>query len=249
MYTDAQQKAVLRWPLIGGLAMGILVVAPAIAAELCTCLAAQEHGRSGKWDGLMDVSLLVPAHATGRRSDDFDTTAIRWTVDTRALALSFGMPSSERVHFTDLTVNECSVVVNQHRVLVIRGQEKMDQTANAVWGDLPPARSSVTLSGSANSEAALCSLMANAMWSVSLGGDWTHLKIVAVSQDAKSFTFRYGSGGIRTARVDDVVTQDYGKVVSISHREVHIMDILPDGRGGWREEERIVPAGGMLPDR
>jgi hypothetical protein len=108
----------------------------------------------------------------------------------------------------------------------------------------PPDRKyAFDLSVSAPSEETLCSLMRNAIWSVSFNGDWTQLKVLSVSEDSRSFTFEYAPGQHRLGVLGDLVTRDHGKVVEISHQGIKFVELYGDSTHGWKEVERSVPAG------
>jgi type IV pilus assembly protein PilP len=49
-----------------------------------------------------------------------------------------------------------------------------------------------------------------------------------------------GSGGIHRVTVGDYLGRNYGRIVSITPLQVDVIEIVPDGKGGWVERPRTL---------
>ncbi len=50
-----------------------------------------------------------------------------------------------------------------------------------------------------------------------------------------------GTGGIHRVRAGNYVGRNHGRIVEISDVAVSVIEIVPDGRGGWVERPRTLP--------
>lgn len=51
---------------------------------------------------------------------------------------------------------------------------------------------------------------------------------------------RDNSGGVHRVRTGNYMGQNYGRVIGISEARVELIEIVPDGRGGWVERPRSL---------
>ena len=50
-------------------------------------------------------------------------------------------------------------------------------------------------------------------------------------------------GGVHRVQTGDYMGTDHGKVIAISDASIELIEIVPDGIGGWVERERTLPLG------
>ena len=48
------------------------------------------------------------------------------------------------------------------------------------------------------------------------------------------------NGSVHRVRVGNYLGQNHGRIVSISDTNVNVVEIVPDGQGGWIERPRSV---------
>lgn len=67
-----------------------------------------------------------------------------------------------------------------------------------------------------------------------------------LSQRADLFALmRDPEGGVHRVQVGDYMGTDFGRVISIEDGAVELIEIVPDGTGGWVERARTVALGGV----
>lgn len=49
-----------------------------------------------------------------------------------------------------------------------------------------------------------------------------------------------GAGGVHRVRVGDYIGRNYGRIVAIKDDRVEVVEIVPDGEGGWLERPRTL---------
>lgn len=54
------------------------------------------------------------------------------------------------------------------------------------------------------------------------------------------FALIKGGGGVHRVKVGDYIGQNDGKIVAISDTEVDVVELVPDGEGGWLERPRPI---------
>jgi type IV pilus assembly protein PilP len=54
------------------------------------------------------------------------------------------------------------------------------------------------------------------------------------------FALMKGGGGVHRVKVGDYIGQNDGKIVAISDTEVDVVELVPDGEGGWLERPRAI---------
>lgn len=50
-----------------------------------------------------------------------------------------------------------------------------------------------------------------------------------------------GAGGVHRVKVGDYLGQNDGKIVAVTDSEVDVVELVPDGEGGWIERPRSIP--------
>ena len=50
-----------------------------------------------------------------------------------------------------------------------------------------------------------------------------------------------GAGGVHRVKVGDYLGRNNGRIVSIKESSVDVIEIVPDGEGGWLERPRSIP--------
>lgn len=74
--------------------------------------------------------------------------------------------------------------------------------------------------------------------------DLKSLKMVGTLHKAGSKTLwalvSDGQGGIHRVRVGNHMGKNYGRIVSITETQIQLVEIVPDGHGGWVERPRTL---------
>ena len=55
------------------------------------------------------------------------------------------------------------------------------------------------------------------------------------------FALLRGAGGVHRVKVGDYLGRNDGRIVTISDAQVDVVEIVPDGEGGWLERPRTIP--------
>ena len=50
-----------------------------------------------------------------------------------------------------------------------------------------------------------------------------------------------GAGGVHRVRTGDYLGRNHGKIMTIDESKIDVMEIVPDGEGGWLERPRTLP--------
>jgi type IV pilus assembly protein PilP len=61
-----------------------------------------------------------------------------------------------------------------------------------------------------------------------------------LSNDSGSFALISGAGGVHRVKVGDYLGRNDGKIISISDSQIDVVEIVPDGEGGWLERPRSI---------
>ncbi|TLX64165.1 pilus assembly protein PilP [Stutzerimonas nosocomialis] len=62
----------------------------------------------------------------------------------------------------------------------------------------------------------------------------------SLSNDGGMYALVQGAGGVHRVRVGDYLGRNHGRVVSINEAAVDVLEIVPDGDGGWLERPRSL---------
>ena len=61
-----------------------------------------------------------------------------------------------------------------------------------------------------------------------------------LANDAGAFALVSGAGGVPRVRVGDYLGRNHGRILAIDESRVDVMEIVPDGEGGWLERPRSL---------
>jgi type IV pilus assembly protein PilP len=61
-----------------------------------------------------------------------------------------------------------------------------------------------------------------------------------LANDSGRFALLRGAGGVHRVKVGDYLGRNEGRIVTISDAQVDIVEIVPDGEGGWLERPRSI---------
>ena len=61
-----------------------------------------------------------------------------------------------------------------------------------------------------------------------------------LSRDSQMFALVKGAGGVHRVRIGDYLGRNAGKIVAISEGKIDVIEIVPDGEGGWLERPRSL---------
>ena len=61
-----------------------------------------------------------------------------------------------------------------------------------------------------------------------------------LSNDNGMFALVNGAGGVHRVKVGDYLGRNYGRIVAIDESKVDVIEIVPDGEGGWLERPRSI---------
>ncbi len=66
-----------------------------------------------------------------------------------------------------------------------------------------------------------------------------------LAQNARVYALvQDGDGGVHRVERGDYMGTDHGRVLGIEEAAIELVEIVPDGTGGWVERSRTVPLGG-----
>jgi type IV pilus assembly protein PilP len=61
-----------------------------------------------------------------------------------------------------------------------------------------------------------------------------------LANDGGRFALIGGAGGVHRVKVGDYLGRNYGRIVAINDGRIEIVEIVPDGEGGWLERPRTL---------
>lgn len=61
-----------------------------------------------------------------------------------------------------------------------------------------------------------------------------------LGNDSGTFALLRGAGGVYRVKVGDYLGRNHGRVVSVGDLQVDVIEIVPDGEGGWLERPRTI---------
>ncbi len=66
-----------------------------------------------------------------------------------------------------------------------------------------------------------------------------------LSQEARTFALvQDADGGVHRVERGDYMGTDHGRILAIEESAIELLEIVPDGTGGWVERSRTVSLGG-----
>ncbi|WP_263143876.1 type 4a pilus biogenesis lipoprotein PilP [Pseudomonas sp. RIT-PI-AD] len=61
-----------------------------------------------------------------------------------------------------------------------------------------------------------------------------------LSNDNGVFALVRGAGGVHRVKIGDYLGRNHGRITGISPAEINVVEIVPDGDGGWLERPRSI---------
>lgn len=61
-----------------------------------------------------------------------------------------------------------------------------------------------------------------------------------LANDAGKFALVSGAGGVHRIKIGDYLGRNHGRILAIEESKVDVMEIVPDGEGGWLERPRSL---------
>lgn len=61
-----------------------------------------------------------------------------------------------------------------------------------------------------------------------------------LANDTGAFALVSGAGGVHRVRVGDYLGRNHGRILAIGESKVDVIEIVPDGEGGWLERPRSL---------
>jgi type IV pilus assembly protein PilP len=62
-----------------------------------------------------------------------------------------------------------------------------------------------------------------------------------LSRDGSMYALVRGAGGVHRVKVGDYLGRNHGHIENITPAEIEIVEIVPDGEGGWLQRPRNIP--------
>lgn len=61
-----------------------------------------------------------------------------------------------------------------------------------------------------------------------------------LANDGAVFGLVRGAGGVHRVKIGDYLGRNYGRIVSVDEAKIEVIEIVPDGEGGWLERPRSI---------
>ncbi|WP_223123281.1 pilus assembly protein PilP [Pseudomonas alcaligenes] len=61
-----------------------------------------------------------------------------------------------------------------------------------------------------------------------------------LANDGSVFGLVRGAGGVHRVKIGDYLGRNYGRIVAIDEAKIEVVEIVPDGEGGWLERPRSI---------
>ncbi len=61
-----------------------------------------------------------------------------------------------------------------------------------------------------------------------------------LANDGSVFGLVRGAGGVHRVKIGDYLGRNYGRIVSVDEAKIEVVEIVPDGEGGWLERPRSI---------
>jgi type IV pilus assembly protein PilP len=69
----------------------------------------------------------------------------------------------------------------------------------------------------------------------------TFQMVGTLSNDGGVFALISGASGVHRVRTGDYLGRNHGKILAIDEAKIDVVEIVPDGEGGWLERPRSLP--------
>ncbi len=61
-----------------------------------------------------------------------------------------------------------------------------------------------------------------------------------LANDGGVFALVSGAGGVHRVKVGDYLGRNHGRILAIDESKIDVVEIVPDGEGGWLERPRSL---------
>lgn len=61
-----------------------------------------------------------------------------------------------------------------------------------------------------------------------------------LAKDGGVYGLVRGAGGVHRVRVGDYLGRNHGRILSVDEAQINVIEIVPDGEGGWLERPRSI---------
>jgi type IV pilus assembly protein PilP len=61
-----------------------------------------------------------------------------------------------------------------------------------------------------------------------------------LANDGVVFALVRGAGGVHRVKVDDYLGRNYGRIVEVDESKIEVVELVPDGEGGWLERPLTI---------
>jgi type IV pilus assembly protein PilP len=68
----------------------------------------------------------------------------------------------------------------------------------------------------------------------------TFIMVGTLANDSGAFALVSGAGGVHRVRVGDYLGRNHGRILAIDESTINVVEIVPDGDGGWLERPRSL---------
>lgn len=68
----------------------------------------------------------------------------------------------------------------------------------------------------------------------------TFVMVGTLANDSGAYALVSGAGGVHRVRVGDYLGRNHGRILAIDESRVDVVEIVPDGEGGWLERPRSL---------
>jgi type IV pilus assembly protein PilP len=68
----------------------------------------------------------------------------------------------------------------------------------------------------------------------------TFVMVGTLANDSGAFALVNGAGGVHRVRVGDYLGRNHGRILTIDESKIDVIEIVPDGEGGWLERPRSL---------
>lgn len=68
----------------------------------------------------------------------------------------------------------------------------------------------------------------------------TFVMVGTLANDSGAFALVSGAGGVHRVRVGDYLGRNHGRILAIDESKIDVVEIVPDGEGGWLERPRSL---------
>ena len=68
----------------------------------------------------------------------------------------------------------------------------------------------------------------------------TFVMVGTLANDSGAFALVSGAGGVHRVRVGDYLGRNHGRILAIDESKIDVIEIVPDGDGGWLERPRSL---------